>query len=94
VDKARLRLDTTLLGDLGIDGDDGLELMADFGRKFNVDLMQFEPSKHFGPEGGCFPPLALYVLLRTWVMGDPHEAVGLLPISIRDLVRAAEAGKW
>jgi len=94
VEKASLRLDTTLAGDLGIAGDDGCELMEEFGCEFDVDLAHFVPSSYFGTESGCCPPVALFILLRWWVCGHSHDASGLLPISIMDLVRAAEEKHW
>src|SRR5688500_479962 len=46
----RLTLDTTLFGDLGVDGADGWELVEDFGKAFGVDISAFDPGRHFGPE--------------------------------------------
>jgi hypothetical protein len=90
-----LTLDLTLFGDLGTDGDDGWELIEDFGKEFDVDLSGFDPAKHFGPE--CGPDLGTFfvwfveeVLQRR----DPHEVWGLHPITIRDLVKAAEQQHW
>ena len=48
----RLTLETDLLKDLGVDGNDALELLEKYWEVFHVDLLQFKFSKHFGPEGG------------------------------------------
>jgi acyl carrier protein len=95
VNRERLTLETTLFGDLGIDGNDGRDLVNAFGSRFGVDLSGFDPSKHFGPEAGCFPPTAIYQLVREYVFGDDaHELAGVVPISIRELVEAAETKRW
>ena len=90
-----LTLDSTLFGDLGTDGDDGWELIEAFGKEFDVDLSGFDPSKHFGPE--CGPnPVTLFIWFVEEVLRrrDPHEVWGLTPITIRDLVKAAEQKQW
>lgn len=90
-----LTLDTTLLGDLGTDGADGWELIETFGEEFQVDLSGFEPSKHFGPEGiGCPVSLLIWFVEVVLRRRDSHEVWGLTPITIRDLVAAAERKKW
>ena len=90
----RVRPETTLFGDLGVDGDDGSDLMAEFANEFQVDISGFDHAKHFGPEAsGCFPPTALFSFLFR-PGRDPHHAAGKVPITIRDLVEAAERGQW
>lgn len=51
-----IRPQTTLFGDMGVDGDDGIELLRQFERKFGVDMTACRPNRHFGPEG--FAPWA------------------------------------
>lgn len=87
--------DATLLGDLGMDGADGWELIEAFGRAFEVDVSRFEPARHFGPEGGG-SPLSLIIWLTEVFLGgrDVHEVWGLSPITIRDLAEAAERKCW
>lgn len=89
----RLSLATTLLGDLGIDGDDAGDLLKAYASEFNVDLSDFDFFRHFGPEGlGCnFPIVWAHALFRT---GTPEQRVGLTAISIGDLVQAARRGRW
>jgi hypothetical protein len=55
VDLAELSLDT-LVGDLVLEGGLGLEFMMEFAEAFKVDLSQFDPDQHIGPETG-FPIL-------------------------------------
>jgi acyl carrier protein len=91
----RLTPGTTLLGDLGVDGADGWELIEAFGEQFGVDLNGFDPSRHFGPEAGAFPPLFFLQLVRELVLReDPHKIAGVVPITVRDLVEAAESKLW
>ena len=87
---------STLLGDLGVDGDDGYELIQNFGEKFKVDLSSFEGNRHFGPEAGCFPPLFLWQLVRMAFRTHetPEEQAGLDPIRIADLIEAAKKKAW
>jgi acyl carrier protein len=91
----RLTLDTTLLGDLGADGADGWELIAAFGEEFGVDLSGFAFARHFCNEGGASPILLLESLVRQFLAKeDPHQIAGVTPITIRDLVEAAETRHW
>ena len=86
-DPDQLLLDTTLFGDLGVDGEDASELFEAFAREFNVDISGFDHSRYFGPEVGAFPLLHLVQLIRTHIMRhDPHAVAGVEPIAIRDLV--------
>ena len=84
----QLTLDTRLLHDVGADGADGWELIEELGKRFGVDLSEFRPGLHFGPEAGCNPVLALIALAFR-----PHWSK-FIPITIRDMVEAAQSGKW
>ena len=88
----RVRLDTTLFGDLGIDGDDAWDFIEAFHEEFQTDMRGFNYSTHFGPEG-CFPPVAIFYWIRGLAVGR-HKAAGLVPVTVRDLVEAAARGKW
>lgn len=37
--------------DLGITGDDAVELLLDYGKKFDVDISKLDLRKYFMPEG-------------------------------------------
>jgi hypothetical protein len=95
-ERIKLTPASTLFGDLGVDGDDGWQLMEEFGQKFEVDLSGFEGGRHFGPEG-CFPPLMLWNWIRLALKpsGMSHEErSGLKPIRISDLIAAAREKRW
>lgn len=87
-----LEPETTLFGDLGVDGDDARDLLRAFARTFDVDLGAVPFHRHFGPEG--FTPLALgHWLAQVGRSGSPEAKAGLQPVHLRDLVRAVEAGR-
>jgi acyl carrier protein len=115
-----------LLEDLGVDGDDAVELIDAFAARFSPDL---EPlgrhwSRHFGPEGWSFPdrrlnyamfaglglfaaasaglapgltfPLAVVIIVGAIVTGviAGRKAPPMLPVTVGDLIEAAETGVW
>jgi len=84
----RLSPGTSLLHDLGIDGDDGGEFMGRFGVRFAVDLSRFEFDRHFGPE----LPFSLFLLLYWWLR--PSCRPRLVPITLADLDAAIRLGRW
>ena len=88
-----LTLETTLFYDLGIDGDDADEFFEEFGRTFGVDLTDFNIQSHFGPEVSV-PFLSILIWFQGWWTGDYHRAAGVVPISLHDLVQAAQARRW
>ena len=97
----KVTLDTTLLGDLGVDGDDADEFFVAFAERFHVNLSALNLSRHFGGEG-CLPWQLPFFLFRVFGKSvsplisrkTPEERAGLDPITISDLVAAARIGKW
>lgn len=45
---------TSINIDLGVDGDDGVDLIKDFGKEFSIDISSFNHDEYFGPELGFF----------------------------------------
>lgn len=96
----RIDRQTALRGDLGIDGDDAVELFWAFGKEFQVDLSGLDLSKHFGSEGmSLLAPiylllLPIHLIIYAFRRGKPWLSAGLLPIRVADLIAAAERGKW
>jgi hypothetical protein len=89
----RVRMDSTICGELGVDGDDAAELIEEFAKHFSVDLSGYDHKRYFGPEG--FNPFAmLWVLLLQLLGRTPEQAAGLCPLTVGDLVAAAAAGRW
>jgi hypothetical protein len=93
----QIKPQTTLFGDLGIDGDDGDEILSTFMQRFAVDMSSYRPI-HFGPEG--FVPWApLYWLVILWRTifeknSTPESRSRLMPITIQDLIDSAKAKQW
>jgi acyl carrier protein len=84
---------TTLFGCLGVDGEDGIDLLDAFGEEFGVDITACDAMQFFGPE--CCPPWApLHWLATAFRTGTREERVGLKAISIADLAKCVEAGRW
>ena len=80
--------DTRLLHDLGIDGDEGNELLEAFCEEFDIQNMsEIDLSAYFGPEGGD-----LFIFLYYLVFD--RDKFLRIPITLRDLVKSAEAKRW
>lgn len=77
----KLQTGSRLLHDLGIDGDDAVELLSEYSEVFQVDMGGFEFGKYFGPE-------ASFSLFRS----RPQQE--LTPITIGDLVEYARRGHY
>lgn len=78
---------TRLLQDLGVDGDDGVELIHEFSLRFGVDLAGFDPSIHFGPEAGGNPLIWIWwIVSRRWPK--------CVPITLADLELSLRRRRW
>ncbi len=67
-DKGNLTLETRLFADLGIDGDDGHDLMDSFVKRFSIDISGADTFCYFDDE----PPKVMYSEL-TWLLGMLSE---------------------
>lgn len=45
-----------LIEDLGVDGDDGVELINAYSKKFSVNISKFLAAEYFNPEGDIILP--------------------------------------
>jgi hypothetical protein len=52
--KKPITRETCLEKDLGMTGDDAVEFLLDYGKKYSVDLTKFDIRKYFMPEGDVF----------------------------------------
>jgi len=86
-----LTLTTQVERDLGITGDDAEIFIQKFAATFSVDMTGFQFNKYFGSEGGFLPAILIEALL-AWLRRKPFN--NRVPITIGDLVLAAETGKW
>ena len=85
--REKLHPNARIMHDLGADGMDGWDLMERFRERFAVDMSEFQFGRHFGPEG-CDPFTLLYCLVFD------RDKLKYVPITVNDLVEAAERGKW
>lgn len=78
-----ITLETKIIGDLTIDGDDADEFMADFVKKFNVDYTNFPFREYFVSEYG-----AAWKALRAF--GGLYPYPTKKDLTVRDLIEAAK----
>ena len=89
--KSRLFAETSVNNDLGMDGDDGLEFMEAFSRRFAVDLGTFPYDNYFGPEAAA-NPISIIVAMIRWI--TTGKSTNLSPLTLRQLAVAVENGSW
>jgi len=94
IDPSRITPDTLINEELGVDGDDGGELLLKFSEKFKVDLTLIN-EKYFGSEGF---PLSLFVwpiLLLLHTLGWKQEIFrDTVPLPVSILIESAKEKKW
>lgn len=71
--------------DLGICGDDGLDLFDTLHHEFNVDVSSYRHELHFEPEGLSVRS----ILTKSWWHFQTQA-----PVTVAELVEAAQYGKW
>ncbi|MGA2153476.1 MAG: DUF1493 family protein [Bryobacteraceae bacterium] len=81
VKRGRIRLDSRLLHDLGMDGDDAVEFFEEFSKRFHVDVTPLSNhwAQHFGPEIGGGPILLAVIGLAVGAATLLHKAVPAVP---------------
>jgi acyl carrier protein len=87
VDENDVTENTLLETDLNIYGDDAVEYLVAFGKKFNVDMSNFMAASYFSAEGGVklFPGIRqLFGIKKV-----PKER----ELKIKHLVKSVEMGK-
>ena len=82
----KITMDSDLLKDFGIAGDDALLLFEEIDNKFAIDWNNIHLGIHFGNEGLGYP--------FPWQLKDNCLLFEHQPCSVRDLVFAAESGIW
>lgn len=86
VKPATITLSTRLLHDLHIYGDDAEEVLSEIGRTYQIDFSGFDFQQYFFPEGFAFWIIPSFLKRRLLSKK--------CPITIQELVWAAEAKKW
>lgn len=77
-------MESRLLQDLGIDGDDAAELLEKIGDECGVDFTGFDFERHFWPESN----------IVNIFFGPARVRDAKIPIKVVDLVNAAGSGRW
>lgn len=76
-----------LFGPGRLEGDDGDEFLLAFAEAFDVDVHDFRSYMHYDADE---PPGNR----RLIAYGEDGAGIPLIPVSIADLVDAADAGRW
>jgi Protein of unknown function (DUF1493) len=79
-------LSADLAADLGVTGDDTMEILEHFAQKFTVDWEYFDPERYVDGEG-----VPILETIRCWMKGKFRQKK-ILTVSM--LVNAAVAQKW
>jgi acyl carrier protein len=84
ISKMKLKMESRMFHDLGVDGDDAGEFIVAFSKRFDVDISDFIFNDYFGNEG-C-NPFALFISL--------FNSKKLKPLTVAMLIEAAENKCW
>ena len=71
-------LETKIVADLGISGDDNSELLSKFVEKFELDYQNFDYEKHFYTESELFDSSAAFLTLLCLSVWLPLRTIELL----------------
>ena len=74
--------DTTLEKDLGMSGDDAVEFILEFSKRFRVDISKFEIKKYFYAEGDSVLPAIIRVFTGKKNPKQKELTIGHLEKSI------------
>ena len=98
VPASEITLETRLFEDLGMDGDDGHELLEAFADEFGVDMSRmalfnyFDDEPPFSASSSLIPVVAFFSpQFRAYLH---HVARGRRTITVRNLVASAQARRW
>lgn len=93
VRRDRLTTETRLEDDLGVTGDDAVDLVAAFAAEFGVALDGFVLGRHFGGERAA-TPWSLARGLIVWAATGQRGAPSPEPVTLGQLATSAAAGRW
>ena len=85
----RISLDSRIAQDFGVDGDDGVELLDNYSKKFNVDLSQFNYDEYFGPEGSLTPFSFIRYLFANFCQSTKKNTKEII---VKDLLNGIDNG--
>jgi acyl carrier protein len=81
----RIRSDTKINSDLGVDGDDAAELLTKIEKAFKIDTSDFEFPRYFGPES-----VSLLTIFSNLVRG---RVLKFEPLSVKSLAEYVDKKK-
>ncbi|MCX2800793.1 DUF1493 family protein [Microbulbifer thermotolerans] len=85
ISASKINLSTRLFHDLGIDGEDAMDLISEFSKSYEVDVSNFQYSEYFGNEGAASPFSLIKMILNCRTQADKKElTVEKLIESIRE----------
>ncbi len=82
-----ISLDSEVVKHLKMEGDDAVELIDTFSKKFDVDMSSFEKADYFISEASFNPIVAIVKILKK-------DTKLLKVMYVRDLIEAAYSKKW
>lgn len=74
---------------LGIDGDDAVELISDLCRRYKVPAERIDLNRYIGPEGGGLLAYVFYAFSRKEKGSEERRE-----LRISDLIKTAEERRW
>lgn len=90
IDSSKIHPHTSINDELGVDGDDGIELLEQFSERFSVDLDSLN-KKYFEGEG--FPVRKLLAWpFRVFSNKAPEESCA--PLTVQTFIESAERREW
>ena len=84
---SKISMSSQLGRNLGVDGDDAVELMEAFAKRFNVNLTGYDHNVYFGPEAGLS-------IINLLFLSSSKKVRDLKPITVAHLFRCANDGSW
>ncbi|WP_053982332.1 DUF1493 family protein [Marinagarivorans algicola] len=91
IDRSKIHPHTLVNDELGVDGDDGIELLERFSEKFNVDLESLN-KKYFEGEG--FPLGKLFTWPLRLFSKKTSKNESCSPLKVQTLIESAERREW
>ena len=91
IKKGKIKPESTLLGDLKLDGDDAWELFESCQNKYGIDLSNFDFLSYFSNEPCRKGIIYLYRKLKY---KDEHVASKKLPITVSFLYKSCISRVW
>ncbi len=96
LESVKIRESHTLFGDLCLVGREAEDFFLAYSIDFAVDMSEFDFKRHFYINKSpifCMRS-AVRLTFCEALGGDLHRCAGITPITVADLISAAEQGRW